>query len=128
MSGPVHADVPWERLADFEWTEKALDLLESGRLHADVQFLDGILSTRVYGECPRCTGTLDDRQVHTAVANVWGGPGRGQTGDEPSVLTVDVTCGCGRTHKDASTGITGCGVSFRIELEGTPDAGTGATP
>ncbi|CAM5324868.1 hypothetical protein GCM10010390_91080 [Streptomyces mordarskii] len=117
---PVHQDEPWEERSAFHWTDRAYSLLEQGLLNADVQVVDGVLSTRVQGICPRCNGVLDDRQVHTAVTDLMVGVHRstavpGISG--PAVVTIDVTCGCGMAHGAAPEGRTGCGVSFRVELE-----------
>lgn len=116
---PGHGNTPWERAADFEWTERAFEYLEQGKLSAEVRVRDGVISTRVWGNCPRCGGQLDDRQVHSAVTNVLGSS-RGveaMPGPGPAVVPVDVTCGCGRVHDGAPEEKTGCGVSFRVEFE-----------
>ncbi|GHG88864.1 hypothetical protein GCM10018780_07650 [Streptomyces lanatus] len=62
------------------------------------------------GPGPQDIGVIHGRQgvpgqVHDATALA------------PAVVTVDVTCGCGHTHAGAPEGTTGCGVSFRVELE-----------
>lgn len=119
MTEPAHEDSPWQLENAFEWTEKAFDDMESGRLKAEATVRDGVLSSRVWGRCPRCYGQLDDRQVHTAVTNTLAGGTRGSDtpADEPDLVAIDVSCGCGRTHPGGPTGKTGCGVSFRVELE-----------
>ncbi|MDQ3152790.1 MAG: plasmid pRiA4b ORF-3 family protein [Actinomycetota bacterium] len=38
------------------------------------------------------------------------------------VEPVDIGCGCGTTHPGAPADTTGCGVSFRVELEPVPDS------
>lgn len=131
---PGHDDTRWERVAGFEWTEKAFEYLERGSLKAEVRLRDGVVSTRVWGNCPRCGGLLDDRQVHTAVTNVLGGSRGMNTSSksEPTVVPVDITCGCGRAHDGSPDEQTGCGVSFRVELEAVDHnrllRSTGETP
>ncbi|MEU2062671.1 hypothetical protein [Streptomyces sp. NPDC013455] len=110
---------PWAAISDFIWTDRAYDLLERKLLHAAAQVADGILTTKVWGPCPRCSGRLHDVQVPTAIGDVAGS--RGGTEEttampEPRVVVVDVTCGCGVAHPDAPEGTMGCGVSFRVEL------------
>ncbi|MEV7094527.1 hypothetical protein AB0M80_17005 [Amycolatopsis sp. NPDC051045] len=62
---------------------------------------------------------MDDRQVHSAVTNVLGGSRGVKTSSKPgpAVVPVDITCGCGRAHDGSPNEQTGCGVSFRVELE-----------
>ena len=122
-------DEPFRELADYSWTEKAFEMLERDDLHGSVVARDGVVSSRVWGPCPRCSHALDDRQTHTAVTNLlsseWRTVGRaisGQpslpSGEEagPVFFPVDVSCGCADKHRDAPEGTTGCGVSFRVEL------------
>jgi hypothetical protein len=121
-------DVPYEESFDYSWTEKAFGMLEGGALHGEVVSRDGVVRARVWGACPRCQECgheLDDRQTLTAVTNLMGRDWRlgirshGQdTGRDlgPVFVPVDVSCGCGKTHKGAPAGSTGCGVSFRVEL------------
>lgn len=116
---------PWEATSDFEWTDRAYGLLEQGLLHAEVNVVDGVLSTRVWGNCPRCEGLLNDHQVPTVVDGFGAARGHGTdvvAGAGPRVVVVDVTCGCGLAHAGVPEGTTGCGVSFRVELE-AEDAG-----
>jgi hypothetical protein len=56
-----------------------------------------------------------DRQVITALTGL-SGPSRGENGERPAVVMLDVTCGCGSEHRNAPEGAVGCGVSFRIEV------------
>jgi hypothetical protein len=130
MPAPEHTtSEPWEATSDFQWTHRAYDLLEQNLLHADVSVVEGVLTTRVWGTCPRCEGLLDDRQVPMAVGDF--SPVRGRADREaaalhPTLVVMDVTCGCGYAHAGAPEGTTGCGVSFRVELvaeDATADAG-----
>jgi hypothetical protein len=123
----VSADVPYEESFDYQWTEKAFGMLESGALHGEVVSRDGVVRSRVWGSCPRCQECgheLDDRQTLTAVTNLMGrdwlttrGPGSDSGGEaSPVFVPVDVSCGCGKNHGGGPAGSTGCGVSFRVEL------------
>lgn len=105
----------YEPTAAYEWTERAYQLLVEGRLQGRAFDTGEVLSSHVWGPCPRCEHPLDDRQVHTAVVSGVGrGPGR--TGEIPGTLAVDVACGCAFPHPRAPEGVPGCGVSFRVEL------------
>ncbi|MBM2621809.1 hypothetical protein JIG36_40525 [Actinoplanes sp. LDG1-06] len=118
MADGEHMNVQWRALSDFEWTEKAFHRLTAKKLSYEVSVAGDVISTRVWGPCPRCDGPIDDRQVHTATVII--GPGdRGSETDPtaaPLRIPVDVTCGCGTGHPGAAEGVTGCGVSFRVEL------------
>ena len=121
-------DVPYRESFDYEWTEKAFGMLESGALHGEVVSRDGVVRSRVWGMCPRCEDCgheIDDRQTLTAVTNLMGREwrlttrGHGQDNDKqagPEFIPVDVSCGCGKAHPGGPAGSTGCGVSFRVEL------------
>ena len=116
-------DEPYHQSVDYSWTEKAFEMLERDELHGEVVSADEIVRSRVWGPCPRCRHTLDDRQTHTAITNLMGGERRqqgpaGPGGGDPGLVffTVDVSCGCGDSHSGAPPGKTGCGVSFRVEL------------
>ncbi|MDT0544507.1 hypothetical protein [Streptomyces lonegramiae] len=125
MPTPEHkSSEPWERSSDFIWTGKAYDLLEQDLLHAEISFAGGVLSSRVWGSCPRCAGPLDDRQVLTAISDFIASRGTAaeeSSGGEPALVAVDVTCHCGVLHPNAPEGSLGCGVSFRVELEAESD-------
>jgi hypothetical protein len=122
--GTTPRDEPYHESVDYSWTEKAFEMLEHGDLHGEVASRDAVISSRVWGPCPRCGHVLDDPQTHTAVTNLMGGEWHGkggvgpdQSGDtSPVFVPVDVSCGCGQSHPGAPAGTTGCGVSFRVEL------------
>jgi hypothetical protein len=103
-------------------------MLERGELLGEVVSARGIIRSRVWGLCPRCGHSLDDRQVLTAVANLpsdaWRyAPSPTGSGTESAVRAfreVDVSCGCGTSHPGAPEKTTGCGVSFRVELPVRP--------
>lgn len=108
------------RTSAFEWTARAFELQEEGQLHVEVRMLADVMSTSVWGQCPRCSHPLGDRQVHTALVNEMPGSrgGRQPTpADQPAVVVVDVTCGCDTPHDGAPDDVVGCGASFRLELE-----------
>ena len=122
------ADVPYEESVEYAWTEKAFGMLESGALRGEVVSRDGVARSRVWGPCPRCQECgheIDDRQTLTAVTNLMGREWRAATRDHgqddggeagPVFVSVDVSCGCGKSHLGGPAGSTGCGVSFRVEL------------
>ena len=137
--GAAPPDVPYQESTDYSWTEEAFEMLERGGLRGEVVISrDGVVSSRVWGPCPRCGHVLDDRRIHTAVTNLmggeWRGPGGagpGQRGDSGTGLVffpVDVSCGCGDSHSGAPAGTTGCGVSFRVELPVQPADGGDQRP
>jgi hypothetical protein len=109
-----------------KWTNDAFEMLQKGELLGEIISADGVIRSRVWGPCPRCKHFLDDRQTHTAVTNVFGGelrgadtgvPGTGTEDDEFSYYQVDVSCGCQNAHAGGPGDRTGCGASFRVELE-----------
>lgn len=116
-AAPAEDSLRYAQTAAYEWTERAYRLLLDGQLQARSFATDGVVSSHVWGACPRCGHQLDHRQVHTAIA---AGPGR-QTGGQiipptPPTLEVDVPCGCRHAHPHAPDGTLGCGVSFRVEI------------
>jgi hypothetical protein len=117
----------YEKTAAFAWTERAFELLESGRLRAEIrQPRPGVLASHVWGRCPRCGHDIDDWQPLSAVTGLTGSRQPGSTTrDTTDVEPVDINCGCGTVHSGAPADITGCGVSFRVELEPVPE---GAAP
>ncbi|KUJ65766.1 hypothetical protein ACZ90_43475 [Streptomyces albus subsp. albus] len=133
MAAPDHRTAEaWESTSEFTWTDKAYDLLEHNLLRAEANVIDGVLTTKVWGCCPRCSGQLHDVQVPTVVGDFTGtrgGQGEAHAALESPVVIVDVTCGCGVPHRNAPEGTTGCGVSFRVELvaDGAPSS-TPVTP
>lgn len=114
----------YEKTAAFVWTERAFELLEAGALQAEIQErrLGGRWS-HVWGKCPRCGHAIDDWQPLSAVTGLVAGRRRDSAArDVIDVELVDIGCGCGTTHPGAPAGTTGCGVSFRVELEPVPDS------
>ncbi|MDO0910682.1 hypothetical protein QQM39_07415 [Streptomyces sp. DT2A-34] len=129
MAAPEHrTGERWEPTSEFGWTSKAYDLLEQDLLRAEVALVDGVVTTRVWGCCPRCAGRIDDRQVPTVVGDFTSPRGMADADAAevlPPVVVVDVTCGCGAAHVDSPEGTTGCGVSFRVELVADSASGPG---
>ncbi len=111
----------YERTTAFVWTQRAFDLLEAGTLRAEIrQPRPGVRTSHVWGPCPRCGHDIDDWQPLSAVTGVVRRTGS-EIGSAPAAAEViDIGCGCGTTHADAPGGVTGCGVSFRVELEPVP--------
>jgi hypothetical protein len=112
----------YEKTTAFLWTERAFELLEADKLKAEIQERrPGVRSSHVWGQCPRCGHQIDDWQPLSAVTGLVGGRRPDSAArDTADVELVDVGCGCGTTHPGAPGDTTGCGVSFRIELEAVP--------
>lgn len=109
----------YEKTTAFVWTERAFELLETGRLSAEIQQPSpGVEASHVWGKCPRCGHDVDDWQPLSTVTGLIGsrGPDSAAPGTV-AVETVDISCGCGIVHPGAPDDTTGCGVSFRIEFE-----------
>lgn len=110
----------YEESSDLRWTEIAVDMITKGSIDGRFKITGGIGSAHVWGSCPRCKHRFDVRQTLTAVI-----PGE-RTGvineghQAPSAglypVAVDVDCGCSVVHPGGPDGITGCGISFRVEL------------
>jgi hypothetical protein len=116
------SDKRYEKITAFEWTERAFELLGTGKLGAEIQQRrPGVRWSHVWGQCPRCGHRIDDWQPLSAVTGLVGGRRPDFAADDTAdVETVDIGCGCGTTHPGAPADTTGCGVSFRIELEPVP--------
>lgn len=114
--------ITYSETSEFEWTKRAFELLGENELTATTYWSAGIASVVIAGPCPRCGHDLVDRQVGVVVAGLSNGAPRSgidarHGSNPPPTLVVDVTCGCGLVHEGAAETVTGCGVSFRIELE-----------
>lgn len=114
----------YEKTTAFVWTERAFEFLQTGNLRVEIrQPRPGVQVSHVWGQCPRCGHHIDDWQPLSAVTGLAGGRGSASAArDTADVEPVDVGCGCGTTHPGAPADTTGCGVSFRIELEPVPDS------
>ena len=129
MSGDAatSAEERYEKTAAFAWTLRAFEFLETGKLRAEIQeHRPGVRSSHVWGQCPRRGHRIDDWQPLSAVTGLVGRrrSGLAERDANVDVELVDVSCGCGTTHPGAPAGITGCGVSFRVEFERTPCQGS----
>lgn len=107
----------------YKWTEIAFRLLNEKDLDGEVISVEGVIRSRVWGQCPCCGHEIDERQTHTAVANLMGterfrgaAPDLVATAAEPRYFEVDVSCRCQVPHPGAPADTRGCGVSFRVEL------------
>jgi hypothetical protein len=120
--------VDYRASSAYVWTEKAFEKLQKGvDLHGEVVASeDGVMASRVWGQCPRCNHHIDDRQTLTAFTSTMGVRVSGVTKDVPAETTevryvqVDVSCDCGDPHVGAPDGKIGCGTSFRVELPVSP--------
>ncbi|MFP8885689.1 hypothetical protein [Streptomyces mangrovi] len=118
------AAFPYLATNDYEWTERAFQLLEAERLTVSAHSASGVPGFVVAGPCPRCEHHLTDRQVTVALTGMSGTGRHAQDEfenpesetDAVDAVVLDVTCGCGTAHQDAPEGAAGCGASFRIEL------------
>lgn len=112
---------PYEETAEFKWTKRAFESLTANALTAETRWSAGVGSVIVTGPCPRCAHQMADRQVLAAVTGLSAGPRPDPPptaeAERRETVVVDVTCGCGLVHAGAPEDVTGCGVSFRIELE-----------
>ncbi len=117
----------YEKTTAFEWTERAFELLQTGQLRAEIHKpRAGVEASHVWGRCPRCEHQVDDWQPLSTVTGMIGSrSAESAAPDAANVESVDVSCGCGTVHPTAPDGITGCGVSFRIEFEPDPDRAAG---
>jgi hypothetical protein len=115
---------PYDKNNDFKWTEKAFELLSSGDILVDLRPEDGAPDTAVLrGPCPRCQHRLDGSFPLVAVMDQGTRKGPGKKASVPASVAFDPSCGCDKTHPGSPPGVTGCGVSFRIEFGG-PSSGS----
>ena len=108
-----------------KWTDRALELLLSGDLSAQIAAVEGIRVARIDGTCPYCGDELHITEPLTAVTEgTEGVRGRGladgtEFGDEANEACyeeVTATCGCDVTHSGNPNKSAGCGTSFRISI------------
>jgi hypothetical protein len=112
-------DLPYERNRPnaFEWTDKAFDLLDEGRLHGRVDRLAELEVATVVGVCPRCEHTFRFESSRHAV----GTGGRTLESDDSTIdpnefVPVEVRCQCKSDHDGRHDSEKGCGILFRIEV------------
>lgn len=114
------SQLPYESAAanDYEWTQKAFDMLVSGALAASVTTQSGIQTASVSGSCPRCGHKFIFRQVLDAVS--------GESTEmfvrqamrtQPSYVELTVPCCCAEPHagRPGQDG-HGCGINFRVDV------------
>lgn len=106
-----------------KWTERALELLTSGKLLVNIIVVEGIKAARLDGECPYCGDLLQLTQPLTAITEgSEDAPGKGvatEAGYEPSLPRYeDITfiCGCGVIHAGGPKKAPGCGTKFRVSV------------
>lgn len=117
-AGPTASDpgdvLPYREAEDFEWTEKAYDLIEAGSLKATVTQREHRYYALIEGECPRCGHQLKFTIPISGLVRAGGVRG---SGEPVGHVNVDVVCGCGANHPGAPIMNGGCGVAFRVEFE-----------
>ncbi|GAA3951878.1 hypothetical protein [Actinoplanes auranticolor] len=130
----TESDIPYENTAGSAWAAKALDYVRRKRLRVAVLDSDGVVSAQVWGTCPRCSHDLDCQLTLTIpVLDVRDGRGlwpnlgfpAPKVGTSEIPPSVEVACGCGRTHPDAPEKVLGCGVSFRLPTATDAETGGG---
>ncbi len=118
---PFNASDPLAR----KWTDRALELLLSGDLSAQIVAVEGIRVARMEGTCPYCGDVLHITVPLKAVTEgTEGVRGRGLTdgtefGDaagEARYEELTATCGCDVMHPGNPSKSAGCGTSFRIKM------------
>jgi hypothetical protein len=113
---PYNTDSP----LSMEWTKKALELLNAGKISVEVINQKGVRIVEVDGICPYCEDPLHYTDSLTAVTEgspgdlPEGGDGVGDGG--PTYEELTVTCGCGEQHAGDPKKGTGCGTSFRVSV------------
>lgn len=111
----AEAEPTYTVTCDAQWTTQAYHLLMDGRLQVFPRGGKDAPGFLVTGPCPRCDHHLVDRRALLALTGMSGT--RGGSGGAPERFILDITCGCGTTHQGAPEGVTGCGASFRIEMD-----------
>ncbi|GEM_PF-2791187 len=111
------ADLPYEqdRPNDYQWTDKAFDLLIAGSLEAHVYRRGLITVAVVAGKCPRCPHTFTYTTSDFAVGSggqVLGGTRSVDASDD--YVPIDAAC-VGNHPGRPENQEQGCGVAFRVE-------------
>jgi tetratricopeptide (TPR) repeat protein len=129
--GASDTGVPYENTADPVWGRRVLELYQRRELQVQVFASEGVVSTLVWGACPRCGHALDVQQtLSVPIADLRGGLRGALAGWAPRdrawiPKTVEVTCGCLHSHPDAPKDVLGCGLSFLLPI--TPPSTGGAS-
>jgi hypothetical protein len=121
-TGTPSTEVAYENIADETSAQKALDFYRRRELQVRAFDTEGVVSAQVWGTCPRCGHEMNIQMtLSTPIAGLRGGHGlwttlthRAASANSGKPDTVEVACGCGRTHPGAPEQVTGCGVSFRL--------------
>ncbi|MFE6868595.1 hypothetical protein ACFVFS_18785 [Kitasatospora sp. NPDC057692] len=111
----VENGISYSATTDVQWTVRAYALLGSDDLKVELLESGAAPCLVVKGPCPRCDHSLVDRQTTVALYGL-SGPNRSQGDSAVNAVSLDVTCACGVEHQGAPEGVTGCGVSFRLEV------------
>ncbi len=121
-----------ENSLDYEWTDRAYEFLNDGRLTA-VYDDSSVPVVVVDGLCPRCEHSFSVTKVSWASAvgrGVLGDSATEQTEESPAdrhalassssieYVEVDVLCECAADHpgRNEAGKMHGCGIAFRIEI------------
>ncbi len=119
-NGSGAASDSYDERSDYSWTEIAFEQLEVGVLRGEIQAKNNVAWSRVWGPCPKCQHPLNDEQTLTAITGLSRPGTRGTKEDIPDHMAVDITCVCDERHVGAPEGVSGCGVSFRVDLPVRP--------
>jgi hypothetical protein len=119
-TGTTVDGVAYENTADPAWGRRALESYQRRELQVQALDTEGVVSSQVWGPCPRCGHPLNVQQtLSVPIAGLRGGIWESLTGREPHADsgipdTVEVGCGCDNYHPGAPEQVRGCGVSFRL--------------
>ncbi|MGH3928245.1 MAG: hypothetical protein ACRDS9_24355 [Pseudonocardiaceae bacterium] len=70
----IASEERYEKTTAFVWTERAFELLETGKLRAEIQERRaGVRWSHMWGQCPRCGHRIDDWRPLSAVTGLVGG-------------------------------------------------------
>jgi hypothetical protein len=117
--------VPYENTADIRWAREAMDLYRGQRLAVAAFDTIGVVSAHVWGSCPRCGHDINVQPTLTVpvpeTRGLWTAlTGRAAPMRQGIPESVEVDCGCGRSHPGAPEEVLGCGVSFRLPTAPPP--------
>lgn len=115
-SDTASSEVDYENTASEVWAQQALELYKQRRLQVRAFSTEGVVSTQIWGPCPRCGHELDIQMTLSAPLVTWRGgwPSAGRRNAPGVPDNIKVGCGCEVAHTGAPGEITGCGVSFPL--------------